>query len=67
MRQRLGQQSGQCWSDADDGVGREDCRPELAKQNCQVKLEDHDHHAEIPEATEVSAANDTGEDWEAID
>src|SRR5437879_5265988 len=25
----------QCWNDAEDGVGCEDCRPQLAKQNCQ--------------------------------
>ena len=59
--------SGQRWNEADDGVGREDCRPELAKQNCQVKLEDHNHHAEIREATEVLAADDTREDSRAID
>ncbi len=59
--------SGQRWNEADDGVGREDCRPELAKQNCQVKLEDHNHHAEIREATEVSAADNTGESGHDLD
>ena len=59
--------SGQRWNDAEDGVRRKDCRRQLAKQNCQIELKDYNHEAEIGEATEVSAANDTGEDWEAID
>src|SRR2546425_3599247 len=55
-----------CWNNA-DAVECEDCHPQLAKQNRQVELEDYDHHAEIREATEVSAADDTGEDCRSID
>ena len=63
----IADKTGQRWNDTDDGVGREDCRPQLAKQNCQVELKDGDHEAEIGEATEVSAADDTGEDGRSID
>src|SRR5947208_15639756 len=54
--------SGQRWNDADDGVRRKDCRRQLAKQNCQIELKDYNHEAKIGQATEVSAADDTGED-----
>ena len=63
----IADKTGQRWNDAEDGVGREDCRPPLAKQNCQVELEDHDHQAKVREATEVSAADDTSEDGRAVD
>jgi len=59
--------SGQRWNDADDGVRREDYRPELAKQNCQVEFEDCDHEAEIGEATQVPAADDTGKDGGTVE
>jgi len=38
-----------------------------SKQNCQVELEDHDHEAEVRQASQVSAANDTGESRHDVD
>jgi len=63
----IADKTGQRRNDAGDGVGREDRRPQLAKHNCQVKLKDRDHETEVGQPTEVSAADDTGEDWRPIE
>ena len=57
-----------CWDYCDDRVRHEEPEAQLtAEDEDQVELKDRGHDAEVGQATEVSATDDTGEDRKAVD